>query len=500
VKSLVAAALLALCLAAPAAGQVLRVGLRDDPDILDPTLARTFVGRVVFAALCDKLFDLDERLNVVPQLAAAHGWEDAVTLRIVLRPGVRFHDGTPLDAEAVRASLLRHQTMQGSFRRAELTSLNAVEVVDAMTLRLRLSQPSAPFLSQLADRAGMILSPAATEAAGRNFGNRPVCAGPFRFVERIAQDRIVLDRFADYWDAANIHLSRVTFQAIPDNTARRSNLVAGALDMVLALEPEDAAAVARNPRFRTAAADELGYQLITVNIANGPRANTPMGRDARVRRAFDAAIDRNALNQVIYGGQFVPTVQAIPPASAFHLREATVPARDLDRARALLREAGVATPVRVEMTVPNSPDLRQAGEMIQAMVREAGFDLRLVASEYASQLQATARGDFETTIGAWSGRPDPDGNVYNGGHSAGATNDGKYANPEVDRLLDAARAELDPAKRQEMYAQVWRIAIEQDRSRIYLWHRRNIVGHTARLTGYRPHPDGLVRPQGLRLN
>jgi peptide/nickel transport system substrate-binding protein len=492
--------LTALLLSTTAPAQTLRIGLKDDPDILDPTLGRTFVGRTVFAGLCDKLFDLDAELRVVPQLAASHAWEDPRTLRITLRAGVRFHDGAPLDAEAVRYSLERHRTLQGSFRRAELTGLNSVEVVDPLTVRIRLDAPSAPFMTQLADRAGMIVSPAAAEAAGRNFGLRPVCAGPFRFVERIAQDRIVLERFPDYWDAARIHLNRVTFQAIPDNTARRSNLIAGALDMILAVEPEDAAAIQRNPRFRTAAADELGYQLITVNIANGPRSRTPMGQDARVRRAFDAAIDRRALVDVIYAGQYTPTVQAIPPASAFHLRAATVPPRDVAAARALLRDAGVALPVRVEMTVPNSPDLRQAGEMIQAMVREAGFELRLNAMEYASQLQSTARGEFETTIGAWSGRPDPDGNVYNGSHSTGATNDGKYADAEVDRLLDAARAELDPARRQAMYDQVWRIAIERDRSRIYLWHRRNIVGYTARLAGFRAHPDGLVRFTDLRMN
>ncbi|MGX9965367.1 ABC transporter substrate-binding protein [Roseomonas sp. F4] len=496
-----AAWLLAVTLGLGAAeAQTLRIGLRDDPDILDPTLARTFVGRTVFAGLCDKLVDLDEKLEIVPQLATAWRWEDPTTLRLTLRPGVTFHDGTPMDAAAVQASLQRHATLQGSFRRAELTSLAAVEVVDPLTVVIRLSAPSAPFLSQLADRSGMILSPTATAASGRDFGLNPVCAGPFRFTQRVAQDRIVLDRFPGYWDAGRIHLDRVTFQAIPDNTARRANLQAGSLDLIFAVEPEDAQAMARNPRLRVAEADELGYQLITINLGNGPRADTPMGRDARVRQAFDAALDRQALNQVIFAGQFTPTVQAIPPSSAFHLREATVPPRDLARARALLQQAGVALPVRVEMTVPNNPDLRQAGEMIQAMVREAGFELRLAAMEYASQLNSTSRGAFETTIGAWSGRPDPDGNVYNGSHSAGATNDGKYANPEVDRLLDAARAERDPARRREMYAQVWRIAIEQDRSRIYLWHRKNIIGYSARLNGLRAHPDGLVRFQDVRLD
>ncbi len=151
------------------------------------------------------------------------------------------------------------------------------------------------------------------------------------------------------------------------------------------------------------------------------------------------------------------------------------------------------------MTVPNNPDLRQVGEVIQAMVREAGFDLRLNAMEFASSLQAATRGEFETYLVAWSGRVDPDGNTWVFMHSRGPQNDGKYANPEVDALLDAARVEADPEKRRALYAQIWEIALRRDRHRMYLWHRRNIVAYTARLTGFVPVPDGLIRPQGLRL-
>jgi peptide/nickel transport system substrate-binding protein len=494
--------LLALLAAvAPAAGQPLRIGLKDDPDILDPTLARTFASRTVFIGLCDKLFDVDDKLGLVPQLATGWSWADQRTLRITLRPGVTFHDGRPMDAEAVRHSLHRHLTMQGSFRRGELTNLQAIEVVDPLTILLRLDAPSGAFLSQLSDRAGMILSPAAVEAAGRDFGRAPVCAGPFRFVERIAQDRIVLDRFPQYWDAARIHIPRVTFQAIPDNTARRANLQAGALDVAMQVEPDDVPALRRNARLRIAQAEELGYQVITFNIANGPRSRTPFGQDARIRAAFEAAIDRQAINQVVYGGQYSPTVQPVPPASPYHLRAiGPVPGRDLDRARALLREAGATTPVSLSLTVPNSPDLRQVGEMIQAMVREAGFDLRLNAMEYASGLAASNRGDFEASLTAWSGRPDPDGNIYHGAHSRGATNEGKYADPEVDRLLDAARAETDPPKRLALYDAAWRIAIGRDRSRMYLWHRMNITAYSARVRGLQAHPDGLIRLQDVRLD
>ena len=501
-RSLLAAcALLGLATAAHAQTQAqnLRIGLREDPDPLDPTLARTFVGRIVFASLCDKLFDINDRLEIVPQLATGHAWETPTALRLTLRPNVRFHDGEPMDAEAVKYSLELHLTMQGSFRRAEISALERIEVVDPLTVRLHLREASSPFLSQLTDRAGMIVSPKAAEAAGRNFGSRPVCAGPFRFTERVAQDRIVLDRFPEYWDAANIHVNRITFLPIPDSTVRLANLQSGALELVQTIDPDDVPAVRRNPRLRFVVSDELGYQGITINVGNGARANTPMGRDPRVRQAFELAIDRDAVNRVVYEGAYTPTAQFVPPTNPFHIADFRPEPRNVARARELLREAGVTPPLRVEMTVPNNPDLRQAAEVMQSMLREAGFDLRLNAMEFASSLQAAQRGDFETYLVAWSGRVDPDGNIYTFSATSGPNNDGRYSNPEVDRLLNAARAETDAAKRRDLYAQVLQIGIRQDRHRIYLWHRKNIVAHTARLSGFVPVPDGLIRPQGLRL-
>jgi peptide/nickel transport system substrate-binding protein len=196
---------------------------------------------------------------------------------------------------------------------------------------------------------------------------------------------------------------------------------------------------------------------------------------------------------------FTPTWQAVPPSSPFHVKSLTPPTRDVARARALLREAGVQTPVKIVLTVPNNPELRQVGEVIQAMAAEAGFEITLNAMEFASSLQAATRGDFEAYLLAWSGRTDPDGNLWTFVHSRGPQNDGKYANAEVDRLLDAARVENDPAKRVAIYEQMYKLAVVEDRSRLYLWHRKNIVAHTARLTGFVNVPDGLIRVQGLRL-
>ena len=222
-----------LALGAGVNAQTLRIGLAEDPDVLDPTLARTFVGRIVFAAMCDKLFDIDDKLNIVPQLATSYEWSaDNKALTLHLRSGVTFHDGEKLDAAAVKYSIERHKTMAGSNRRGELAPVQSVDVVDPMTVRLNLSAPFSPLLAQLADRAGMIVSPKAAQAEGDKFGAHPVCAGPFKFVERVPQDRIVLERFPNYWNKAAVHFDRIVYLPIVDSTVRLANLRSGQLDFI----------------------------------------------------------------------------------------------------------------------------------------------------------------------------------------------------------------------------------------------------------------------------
>jgi peptide/nickel transport system substrate-binding protein len=155
-----------------AVAQTLRIALRQDLDVLDPTLATSYVGRIAFAGLCDKLFDIDEKLQVVPQLATGFQWTEDRTLTIKLRDGVTFHNGEAMDAAAVKYSLERHLTLAGSYRRSEISSIDRVETVDPSTVRIVLKQPSGAFLAQLTDRSGMVYPPKATEAAGKDFGRR----------------------------------------------------------------------------------------------------------------------------------------------------------------------------------------------------------------------------------------------------------------------------------------------------------------------------------------
>src|SRR6516225_2439018 len=261
------AAALLLSGSAAVAQTTLRIGLAEDPDVLDPTLARTYVGRIVFAALCDKLFDIDDKLAIVPQLATSYEWSaDSKALTIKLRPGVTFHDGEKFDAAAAKFNIERHKTMTGSNRRGELAPVASVDIVDPMTIRLNLSAPFAPLLAQLADRAGMMVSPKAAQAAGDKFGAKPVCSGPFRFVERVAQDRIVLERYRNYWNKGEIHVDRIVYLPIVDSAVRLANLKSGQLDFIERMATSDVPALKSDSRFKISTITEIGYQGITINV------------------------------------------------------------------------------------------------------------------------------------------------------------------------------------------------------------------------------------------
>ena len=497
-RRLLLAAACVLITAMPAFAQTLRIALAQDLDVLDPTLATSYVGRIVFAGLCDKLFDIDEKLNIVPQLATGYEWADDRTLVIHLRPGVKFHDGEVLDAAAVKYSLERHLTLQGSYRKSEISSMDHVDVVDPATVRVVLKSPSGAFLAQLTDRSGMILPPKATEAAGKEFASHPVCSGPFRFVERVPQDHVTLERFPDYWNPGSIHFDKVVYQVFVDSSVRLANLKAGTTDLVSFIAPTDAAAVKADSRLRLVVFDGLGYASITNNLDNGPRSNTPYGKNALVRQAMDAAIDRAALVQVVFNGMYAPSVQPVSQSSPFYDEALPPPPRDLAKAKALLKQAGVTLPVKVELLTVNQPDQMQAAEVIQSMVAEAGFDLRIQAMEFASSLQASDRGDYELYLIGWSGRVDVDGNTYQFLHTGQGNNASHYSNPTVDKLLEDGRSLIDVAKRRPIYAQVFQ-ELRRDLPLIYLYNPRITMAMTAKLQGFRPIPDGMIRLQGLEM-
>ena len=494
------AAVVALACGTAAAQTTLRIGLAEDPDVLDPTYARTYVGRIVFASICDKLFDIDEKLNVVPQLALSHETSsDGKTVTIKLRPGVKFHDGEALDAEAAKFSIERHLAAPGSFRKPEIAAIDHVEVVDPLTIRLVLKQPYSPLIAQLTDRSGMMLSPKAVKAAGDKFGLHPVCAGPYRFVERVQQDRIVIEKFADYWNKDNIHIDRIVYLPIIDATVRLANLKSGGLDISERMLATDIKDIRADPKLRLVTALELGYQGITINMGDNERAKaTPLGRSAKVRQALSLAIDRDALNQVVFNGEFMPGNQWVSPEHPYFQKSFPVPKRDLAKAKALMAEAGAGAPFTVDFMVPKGAETQAVAEMVQAMAADIGITMKIRVTEFATSLKQAEAYEYQAFLLGWSGRTDPDGNAYVFHVCKGPQANSGICNAEVDKYLNEARTVSDLAARKAIYEKLTKVILEEGPI-VYLYHRRILIGLNARVDGYRQMPDGLVRVVGLRV-
>jgi peptide/nickel transport system substrate-binding protein len=498
-RSAATVAALLLSLQAGAQAQTtLRIGLAEDPDILDPTMGRTYVGRIVFAAFCDKLFDMDEKLNIVPQLALSHETSaDGKEVTIKLRPGVKFHDGEPFDAEAAKFSLERHLTFPGSFRKPELGAIDHVEVIDPLTIKLALKTPYSPLIAQLTDRSGMMVSPKAAKAEGDKFGQHPVCAGPYKFAERVQQDRIVFEKFADYWNKDSVHIDRIVYLPLVDATVRLANLKSGGLDLIERLLATDIKEVQADPKLKLATAIELGYQGVTLNIGND-KAKGPLSQSAKVRQALDLSIDREAINQVVFNGEFKPGNQWVNPDHPYYQQAFPVRGRDVAKAKALLKEAGVTTPVTVDFMVPKGAETETPAQVIQSMASEAGFDLKIRVTEFATSLKQAEAGEYQAFMLAWSGRIDPDGNSYIFLKTGGPQNYSAWSNAEADQALDEARTVTDQAKRKAIYQRLTKVALDEEPI-LYLYHRRILIAHTTKLEGYKQMPDGIVRVTGLTL-
>jgi peptide/nickel transport system substrate-binding protein len=494
---------LAASVAVPAASiadpaKVLHIGVLTDPDILDPTLSGSYVGRIVFAGMCDKLFDFDSSLHIVPQLATGYTYKDPTHLILHLRPGVLFQDGEKLDADAVKYTLNRDLTMPRSLRRGEINDIQSIEVIDPLTIELALKAPDSALLAQLADRAGIIIAPKAADAEGAHFALHPVCAGPFSFVERVPEQKIVLKRFSGYWDAKDIHFDEVDYMPIVNSAVGLANLQAGQLELLSTVLPTEVATIERDPKLRVVSETSLANLGVYFNVANGPASQSPIGQHAPLRRAFELALDRTALINVVYNGLYAPIAQANSPSSRFYVPSIVPPTIDLAAAQKLVAASGIKTPIAVTLLVPNSPDLLQAAQVIQAMEQPAGFDVKIQAMELASA-DATARaGNFQVFMNLWSGRADADGNMYSFLHGGYGFNYGHYDNKQVDALLDQARVAQSVADRKALYAKVWEIE-RQDLPVLYLWSPKNIVGLKKTLLGFDQVPDGIVRLQGMHF-
>jgi peptide/nickel transport system substrate-binding protein len=483
------------------AGGTMTVALAEDPDLLDPTQARTFVGRIVFANLCEKLYDVDENLAIVPQLAASLPkiTNGGKTVTIDIKQGLKFNDGTTLDAKAVKTSLDRHRTLKASARASELEPVKSVKVVDDDTVQLTLDGAYAPLTAQLADRSGMVLSPKQLDKLGDKFSDNPVCVGPYQFVSRKEGDEIVLKKATDYYDASKVKLDRLVFRIIDEGSARSSNLRSGDVNVAERLDPTDLTAVRNDSNLQLLDRTSLGYQGITINVGNKnglgekyENVGTPLAEHKELRQALSLALDRDAISKIVYQGNVVPGCTPLSPVSPYFDKSFKCPARDVAKAKQLVQQSGVATPVPVRLMLNTDAVTLRLGQTIQAMAKEAGFDVKLQPTEFTSALDKGDAGDFDTFQLGWSGRIDPDGNIQQFAGSTGSQNDSGYTNEALDKVLDQGRGELDKAKRTQIYQQATRMILDES-PLIYLFHDKYFTGAGKNVTGLKFYGDGLLR-------
>jgi peptide/nickel transport system substrate-binding protein len=307
----------------------------------------------------------------------------------------------------------------------------------------------------------------------------------------------VLEKFADYWNKDNVFIDKIVYLPIVDSTVRLANLKSGGLDLLERLLATDIKEVRADSRLKLSTAIELGYQGITLNIGHDKNKG-PLSQSAKVRQALDLAIDREAINQVVFNGEFMPGNQWINPEHPYYQKAFPVRGRDVEKAKALIKEAGVTTPIAVDFMVPKGAETEAVAQVVQSMAAEAGFDMKIRVTEFATSLKQAEAGEYQAFMLAWSGRIDPDGNSYIFLHTGGPQNYSAWSNADADKAMEEARLTTDTAKRKQAYEKLTKLELDEE-AILYLYHRRILIAQSNKLEGYKQMPDGLVRVTGLKL-
>jgi peptide/nickel transport system substrate-binding protein len=309
----------------------------------------------------------------------------------------------------------------------------------------------------------------------------------------------VVEKFADYWNKDNVFIDRIVYRPVVESTVRLANLKSGSLDIVERALATDLKEIKADAKLKLATQTELGYQSLSLNIGQGePGKTSPFAKSPKVGQALEAAIDRAAINQVVFNGEFLPGNQWISPKNPYYQEKFPVPKRDVAKAKQLLQEAGLTAPVTVDFMVPNNPESRQVAEVIQAMAAEAGFDMKIRVTEFATSLKEAEEGKYQAYFIGWSGRVDPDGNSYIFHKCKAPQNNRGFCDKDVDAWLDEARTKTAVADRKAVYEKVAEKVLTEG-GIVYLYHRLVIIAHTERVEGYKQLPDGLVRVVGVKL-
>lgn len=467
-----------------------------DPLSFDPHLAGNLQGRGAAQTVHDKLFVIDAKGRLAPSLAVSWEQTDDVTFVLELRKGVKFQDGTKFDAEAVKYNLERIRNPKTkSIRAGEISALDTIEVVGSHTIKLKLKYSFAAFLYPFTDVAGCIGSPAAMESSGQDYALNPVGTGPFKLVEYLKDSHSVMERNGDYWDADRPQIDRLIMKAIPTHGTRLAELRSGSVHLAEALPLQDIKrlhgmselVVSERPGFRW---EYFGFNL---------REAYP-GHSKKFRQAFQWAIDREALHEVAYFGTGAIAYDGILPSSPFHDPNYKPFQRDLDKAKRLIDESGISTPVTLVAPLRSDDVKTRAAQIFQANAAEIGVKIVLEQTDRAGYLKMLKGGTMPIDVQGWWGyRPDPDQylNILYDSKGRYAKRHG-YANPEMDKLIIAERTGRTEAERNKAFRALAKLANEDA---VYIpWHySSDFKGLSPKVKGFVHPPNGIVDYSSISL-
>ncbi len=491
-----------------AADQTLVVGLVAEPVNLDPSQVTDFNSTRAGRRIVESLVDFDDRTtDLVPGLAQS--WTvspDGLEYTFKLQPGIKFQDGTPLNAEAVRFNFERqiaddspaHKLGWYPFAKYFFGTIKAVVPVDDLTVKFVLSEPRASFIGTMATSASGIISPTAYGKLGKDFAGQPVGTGPFRLVSWDRGNQIIMERNPAYWRGAP-RLQKIAYRWVADDQTRLAQLQNGTLDLVVDLPPDSIAGIEKDSRFTVLKQTGMHVWYVGINTLHGPLA------DKRVRQALNYAVDKVSITRDVLKGTGVPAISPLNPGTWGH--DPALVRYDYNPAQAkkLLAEAGYPNGFTVNFWVPESGSGMQApvamSTVIQANLQAVGVQAKIQTMEWGAFLKRLTTREQDLFALSWAaGLPDPDFVLYPLFHSSQWTPNGPnralYKNEKFDALLDAARRSTDEKFRKRLYSEAQKILLDEA-PWIFVDHQIQVMVTKASVRGFHPHPNFDVRLTGV---
>jgi peptide/nickel transport system substrate-binding protein len=467
----------------PQRGGTATIALESELHTLDPMDSSLLVEREVFYNIYDSLFTIDPALKIKPGLVTQWDTSDPMNYKFTLRSGVKYQDGTPFNGASVKANIDRYKTASTSRRKSDLASVTSVEVTDDTHVIFHLKKPDATLLATLVDRAGMMLSIDAVNKGGQDFSLAPIGAGsgPFEFVEWKRNDHLTLKKNAGYWKAGLPYLDGVTYRAIPDVNAILSALKTGDIDIARVIAGKDVASLKADSNFIYKDVPAIGFNGFELNAGAAPF------NDAAKRQAVALAVDRYSILKNIDFNIGVVGYGPIPPSSwAFDSSEKIYDHADAAKAKS------TATGFTFTYKTTSDPVNQQMAQLLQSELQAAGITMQIQTEEFATYQQECANHQFQACAVSWSGRIDPDGNMYAWWHTGGSFNDSLYSNPQVDQWLDDARTSADQAKRKADYDNAQK-QIVQDAPYVFTTFGVSAQISDTKIHNFTLYPDLMIR-------